>query len=542
MNKTIQFIKDNKGFLFSLLALLVCVVTGDASVLIAEGPGVVEPTEGGTATSGSEGLQTQMQGQTASVTNLENAGDASDLIEETIDQKVSTFRSEYFPLDTLARRAAYTMQSNNMEIQHFHVDSNRVSTKTNAEITESSATKVTKLPVESEDFSMFPKYSTIDVRGVDGYAEDGTTATTGKDLMLMVVGKDSDGSPLVMPLNGKKVHPADTACYFPTIASGKDLYRLAPACSESQLFVPPTNAAPTPETVYMQKKICNFKFTDYFNNIEKKVTWERQNIMEQGLWEFRRECEATYLLGRKSKFMFNDPERSNAGPELVYTQEGILWNIKKQYEYTAHKFSFEDFIAITKMKFTGNNGSKTAFFGVGKDLLEDMLNIDYTKHKELTVNTIEKWGIKFSSFESPFGVLNVVHMPIMDDYGLSNVGILLDADYLVRYYYKPTEEREYDLGVIGEDSKRNVTIQNDCLALKGYSHMIVKPSGVAIAGYDYNSGTTVATKSATLPTNPKEGDVVFLTKATTSPAFEKNSLVQWNGASWVAYDGKIYTE
>lgn len=539
MNKTIQFIKDNKGFIFSLLALVVCVITGDASVLIAEGPGVVEPTEGGTATEGSEGLQTQMQDQTASVTNIENAGPASDIIEESIDKKVSLFRSEYFPLDTLARQAAYTMESKNMEVKHFHVDSSRVTATTNDEVTEATSTKVTELPVAADDYSLFPKYSTIDVRGINGYAQDGTTATEGKDLMLMVVGKAATGCPMVMCLNGKKEHPEDTACYFPAIASGTHLYRLASACSESQLFVPPATTSPVSETVYMQKKIKNFKFTDYFNNIEKKVTWEKQNIMEQGLWEFRRECEATYLLGRKSKFMFDDPERQSAGPELVYTQEGILWQIKKSYEYTAHQFTFEDFIAISKMKFTGNNGSKTAFFGVGKDLLEDMLNIDYTKHKELTVNSIEKWGIKFNSFVSPFGTFNVVHMPILDDYDLSSVGILLDVDYLVRYYYKPTEEREFDLGVLGEDAKRNVTIQNDCLTLKGYSHMIVKPSDVTLfSGLDFENGMTTATKSATIPADPKEGDVVYLTAD--AGEFKKGDLIQYNGSSWAAYTGNVY--
>ena len=42
-----------------------------------------------------------------------------------------------------------------------------------------------------------------------------------------------------------------------------------------------------------------------------------------------------------------------------------MWSIKKHYEYTKGKFSFADFIGITKMKFTGNNGSKEAFVGVG---------------------------------------------------------------------------------------------------------------------------------------------------------------------------------
>ena len=76
-----------------------------------------------------------------------------------------------------------------------------------------------------------------------------------------------------------------------------------------------------------------------------------------------------------------------------------MWSIKKHYEYTKGKFSFADFIGITKMKFTGNNGSKEAFVGVGKDLLEDMMKVDYTLTKDINVKSREKWGIKFRNDE-----------------------------------------------------------------------------------------------------------------------------------------------
>ena len=88
------------------------------------------------------------------------------------------------------------------------------------------------------------------------------------------------------------------------------------------------------------------------------MAWDKEDVMENDLWEFRRKCEVSYLLGIKGKIAIKDAQYPNRGIENVYFQEGIMWSIKKHYEYTKGKFSFADFIGITKMKFTGNNGSK----------------------------------------------------------------------------------------------------------------------------------------------------------------------------------------
>ena len=74
---------------------------------------------------------------------------------------------------------------------------------------------------------MFNVYDTINVRGVDGYASDGSTVTPGVDLMLYVVALDaSSGLPVVVAINGKKAKPGRRGmlCSFYSGGHGLVLY------------------------------------------------------------------------------------------------------------------------------------------------------------------------------------------------------------------------------------------------------------------------------------------------------------------------------
>ena len=98
--------------------------------------------------------------------------------------------------------------------------------------------------------------------------------------------------------------------------------------------------------------------------------------------------------------------------------------------------------------------------------------------------------------------------------------------------------------VNGEDAQRNVTIMSDALALRGYSHMLIKPSGALGASYA-SSGMVKVTSSDTLPSSGNtEGDVIHLTAdveaTSTNDALSAGMLAQWNGTKWVKYDGDIY--
>ena len=85
---------------------------------MAEGVTVAPPApEGGTATEGHEGLQTQLGGQDTSVTTLERGGETGDIIAEDIDEDIAKFRPDFFPIDTIARKAAKKKRKTNYVVK-----------------------------------------------------------------------------------------------------------------------------------------------------------------------------------------------------------------------------------------------------------------------------------------------------------------------------------------------------------------------------------------------------------------------------------------
>lgn len=533
MKKVFDFIWSERRSILSLVLLLLCSFVGGGGVLLAEV--TVTPAVEPTATPGQEGINSQMNGQDGSVTNLEAN---SDIIEPDLDDEISKFRTDYFPIDTIARKAAQKKKKKNYVVKHYNIDSARISCETTAAYTEDTTKKKATLSLDSSDKGIFQTYDTINVRGVNGYDRTGKIAMPGVDLMLYVVGVSADTDmPIVVAINGPKVNESDAECYIPSIPANTELYCMANAASESQLFCPPANVVPQPVEVYMQRKLINTKFTEYFKNVAKKIAFDDQDIQEAALWEFRRKCEFTYLLGVKGLITIKDPALPTRGAENVYFSEGIWWQVKKFYDYKKGAFTYNDFLAITKMKFTGNNGSKVAFFGVGKDLLEDIHKVDYKLYKELTISTTTKWGIKCTSFESSFGTLNIVHLPILDEAGMRDCGIALDIDYLTRYYMDDMKSRELDMATQGEEATRNVTKQIDCLCLKGYSHLIVRPAA-AVEGASYTGGQVKATSVAALPENPEENQVVYLTAD--AGEYKAGQLLRWTGVSWTEYKGEVF--
>ena len=156
MGKFVNYVRNEKRFILSLVLMILGIAFGDASVLMAEGVTVAPPApEGGTATEGHEGLQTQLGGQDTSVTTLERGGETGDIIAEDIDEDIAKFRPDFFPIDTIARKAAKKKRKTNYVVKHYNIDASRITCITNAEHTESASKKRVALPIDAADGSVF---------------------------------------------------------------------------------------------------------------------------------------------------------------------------------------------------------------------------------------------------------------------------------------------------------------------------------------------------------------------------------------------------
>lgn len=529
--------KREKWTLLSIVMTLLCVFLGGGYLMAEASVTVAGAGEGASASEGAAGLSTHLGGQATTVSAAADAGgeDGNGLIQPDIDDQIFLIGTDETVLDGIMRKAKRKMQCTGYEVDHYLIDERKAYAVTTKAYTKSDKEQ-DSLSVGASDQKLFNVCGTLLAKGVNGYTEDGQTAIAGSDLMLYIVGKDASGNPIVRAVNGPKLNKTDEYCIIPDIPSGTHLIFMANACAETQKWVAPNMVIPTPQRVYLQKMILNQIVSDYFNAQKKRIPFAEATIAEAVVKEYRRECNRTLWVGRKSKFKY---DRGEMGFQYVYSTEGIRWQIKRQYDHKG-TWTFEEIIALSKMKFTGQNCSKSAFWLMGKNQLEGIQNIDFTKHKDITMTKASVWGFEVTQLHTVFGDFYLKHEPTLDKLEYENSGAIIDMDGLVRYYMK-NEETSTDK-VEGEEAKRKCIISINALALKGTSHIWVNgeegasdlPGGVVI---------TLWSDDTNAPSNPTLNSVYLLSAACTGISGSKaGELYQWNGTAWVKYDGTIYVK
>lgn len=531
--KVIDFLKREKSAVFSVLLTLLCVFIG-GGVLMAETTVVASGSP--TASTGAAGLQTQVPGEATTVSNLAEAGGGiggDGLVQPDIDEDIFLIGTDETVLDGIMRKSKKKRLVSGFEVDHYLIDERKAFTTTTAAYA-ASQSEQSAIEVSSADRNLFQEYGTIIVKGVNGYTSDGKTEVDGSDLMLFVVGKDSSKNPIVRTINGPKTNPTDEFCTIPAIPVGSKLIFLANACAETQKFVAPNMVIPNATRVYLQKMILNQIVSDYFEHQKKRIPFAEATIAEAVIKEFRRQCNRTLWISRSGKFKV---DRGAMGHQYVYTTEGLRWQFKRQYDH-AGQWTFEEIIALAKLKFTGQNCSKKAFWLMGKNQLEGIQNIDFTKHKDITMTKDTVWGFEVTQLHTVFGDFNLKHEPTLDYLDYSNSGGIIDMDGLVRYYMKNEETSTDD--VEGEEAKRKCIISINALALKGTSHIWINGE---VGASDLPGSTVIKpwSDATNAPANPSLNDTYYLTKACAGIATSvAGDVWQWNGSKWAKYDGTIY--
>lgn len=426
-------------------------------------------------TVGSAGLATQVPGQSNTVSGLANATGgiaAGNLVETDIDEQLFRFQGEDTPLMSLMLKAKkVTVKS--PEVEHYMIDEQRATLTVNSQVNSATANTFI-LPLESNDQQIPRDFHTLLVCGVSGYNADGSTATPGKDLMLFVTGRDTaSGNPVCRAVNGPKSTPSGQ-CTTPAIPAGTKVKLLGNALYETQKEVDPDLIVPQPSLVYLQKRGMNQIVSDYFEAQKKRIHFTQAMIAEQAILNFKRAGNRTLWAGQKGKLTVSVPK---LGQQSVYFTEGVRWQFKRELQHLG-KWTIEKLIALAKLYFTGEDVPKTALLLAGKNLLEGIQCIDYSKHPEIqiisTTNTI---GWSVTRIHTVFGDIDIKREPTLDTLGWSNSGALIGEDRLVHYSY--TTEHEFSDRVEGEEATRKGMIVWDALCLKGSCHIWIDGEGSA---------------------------------------------------------------
>ena len=533
MKKFFNYLKQHPvmALLYVLNIALLFIDSESAAILASVN---VVPTGLNQASNGSAGLETQGPGEATTVSAHSEMGDT---IEAYVDDQITQIASDEAVIDTIKRRVKRSVRVDSFEVDHYMVDEKRTKAYTNSTYTGIKATRAEINFATTGERKIFQPYYTAICKGVNGYDSTGQVELAGVDLMLFFVDKNSTTeAPIAMAVNGPKVNASDEYCVMPTIPAGTEVILLSSAAYETQKFIAPSTVVPIPERLYLQKQLCNSIVSDYFAAQKKRIAFSEAQVAEAILRQFRLESCRTAWVGQPGKFKVQAMDNA-LGYQWDYFSKGIRWQFKRQYDLSS-KITFADLINLSMVKFTGFNCTKKAVWLLGKQLLNDIQQIDLTLVKNVQFTKEKVFGIECSAIHTVFGDIALVHDPTLDALGYANSGGLIDEEGLVRYYMKNEDNKTEN--VEGEEAKREIVMTIDCLCLKGYSHIWVR--GAADASTIPGSVSVIS--SATLPENPQINDVVVLTANVNRNVngqeklwFEAGSVVTYNGNTWVEYTG-----
>lgn len=492
-----------------------------------------------TPTPGSAGVQSQVGGAATTVSNVAGATggiNAGNLIESDLDKNLFKFKSDDTPLMQLMLIAKKVKVTSPI-VEHYMIDEPRSSVTTTTAVAKAT-TQQFVLPLPSNDAAIPRPYGTLLVDGVDGYTEDGQTLTPGKPLMLFVLGHDTlTGNPIVRAVNGPKATTADEYCTTPAIPAGTTCIILANALYETQKEVDPDLIVPQPTQVYLQKRGMNQIVSDYYEAQKKKIPFGKAIIAEAAITNFKVRGNRTLYAGRKGKMKVTTDK---VGVQDIYFSEGVRYQVKKELQHLG-KWTVEEVIALAKMVFTGEDVPKSVVCLAGKNFLENIQCIDYSKHPEIQISTkTNPVGWVVTNFHTVFGDLEFKHDPTLDRLKWSNSAFIVAPDRLVHYQYS-AEHTSRDR-VEGEEATRESMLVWDALALKGSCHVWINGESTTINGNINTDATHFHLyEGETAPANPADGCVFYLITDCLGISTEavKGTLWQYKNGKWSEYIGDV---
>jgi hypothetical protein len=291
--------------------------------------------------------------------------------------------------------------------------------------------------------------------------------------MLYVVGKNDDGFPNVIAVNGLKSTNGNSKT--PLLAEGSVLIRMGRAASEIDVETGNFYNLPTPSEQYCQKFMMQVEQSTAHKMWDKKIDWNFSDIEEDGIYDMRLGMENSFLFGIKGKG--KDPRKSGAD---VYFTGGIYWMAGKKMGLGTvtdgvATITDDEMVDFLKDLFTGNdsgNGQKIGF--AGSDALAALAKMKSERFK--VVKEFEKWGLKFTSFDSNFGKLLVMHHELMDKNEKADEIFIVDPEYLRKKYFETWSRKEYDMAKLAKRDTQAVVMKEASCCYLTYpnAHAIVK--------------------------------------------------------------------
>jgi hypothetical protein len=518
--------KKSFELLSKLMLFVLAVVSGGAAMAVD----VMTPgTDGADPNAG-----TPLEGAIhADPTGIEVPGGANtgsaiteaELDESAIDTYVSEYQPWKYPLHTDFMRLARQIKVDTKEPVSYEIGDAILEATTNGTATTKGDSVDISKSLYAADRKLFTTSSTFIVEGVDGVNEKGEK--DGTPLMCFVT-EATKSSIMVEAVNSEDGK-------VPVISANTTLYIMAPALSESQVEVTPDAFLPTEQVFYLQKKGCTMTWTEFFERIKKKAKYDVQTAKNKALDVFRQKCTRSLLRGVMGKKAVFNPL---TGTEYAYTQKGLLYQIKLGYQIdNESKLTLDSLIGIAQMLFGRYSTSDTAEAYCSPSFMRKLLNLDLGTHREVSMTNTKILDINVTQLKTPFGTINFKLEHGLVDAKLDGYAVIFPMKQAKRLYYQKGKfiNTDHEKGQGGEvrEAKSQHYIQDDCLALEGYTSMLVGPN---VAAASYSRLSTIASDGASFPASPAEGTIFYLTA---DNGDYNQGLYEFVEGEWAPYHGEI---
>lgn len=478
--------KKTKKFLSLMLNLALLVVTfatgAHSGVMMANASGLPDAgvtTGGEGGTHGTvdtvtnerrhdldpSGIATESAGRDTT----EGLGDGEFYLKD-VDKRITKIRPMATPVDQISRYAA-AQPCDSFEVKYYSVGTRPITCLVADNLRGQNSGASVILPIS--DTNMFTLDDTIRVVGVPGVTDPNTGQAYSQDglipdLVLCVCGRDNATSmPIVYAVNGVK-DTNGSPIWVPELTEGTTLVRMGKACGELDVQTGRFNNIPTAEVQYCQNFMIQVEQSTFDKIAAKEVDWNFSDLEEDGIYDMRLAQENTYLWGVKNVIS----HVSKNGMKTWFTG-GIWWMAGKDIEvgeWDAEKgcavISDENLVDITKDLFVGTGiGNKRKILIAGSDMVSAFSKIKSEKFR--LKEAVEKWNLKFKSWDTDFGEVLLIHHELFDLNGMSDCGFALDPSYLTKRTHVSWSRNVLDLKKAGVRRTDAVVIQEvACLYLR----------------------------------------------------------------------------
>ena len=354
-------------------------------------------------------------------------------LDDDLNKKLVYIRPQDTPIDTFTRSIANNQKSESWEAGGWEIGTRETRDTVKADALASA----TAIKVDNPD--MWKPTDVFVVHAIDAGGNDAGPMLDGSSRPVACIIKSISGDTLTVQRVG-----ADYTAALPAISEDYILARLSPAVSELEASVEGYAIQPSSRHYYNQTHMTQVEESVIHGLLKKKVAMDFSVYKEQTLWDFKRGMEFTNLfgIGGISK---------NAKGEPVHHSTGLWWQMDQQssVDFSA-AMSDQDWNAIGKDIFEGNNGADRRFLFAGNDLLAQIANAkSYQKQLEAK-NTELVLGLRVYKIETPFGELLVKPMGSLFNGYFSKCGMVIDPNFVLKYIMEPLQTTNLELDKTGQ--------------------------------------------------------------------------------------------